>query len=137
MLDKEYIQSRGFHNVTKNGEVIGFQFAFRTNYYRGVWLSQLRPATVIVDGETFSGEQITWTIGGKTYKQAELAEYGDTHWPYLEPAILTVRKPGGLSQGFHDLEVKYTYSCSYMPPSIDEFMVNIMSGPLTRRLLMV
>jgi hypothetical protein len=137
MLDREFIQSRGFRNVTEDGKVNGFQFAFRTNYYRGVWLSQLRPATVIVDGETFSGEQVAWTIGGKTYEQAELANYGDVHWALLEPAILTVRKPGGLAQGFHDLEVKYSYSCSYFPPGMDELMVAISSGPLARRLLLV
>jgi hypothetical protein len=137
MLDREHIQARGFQNVSDNGKLVGFQFAFRSNYYRGVWLSQLRPATVIVDGETFSGEQITWTIGGKIYEQAELANYGDVHWALLEPAILTVRKPGGLTQGFHDIEVKYSYSCSYFPPHMDELMVAISSGPLARRLLMV
>ncbi|MBK7455758.1 MAG: hypothetical protein IPJ46_19135 [Anaerolineales bacterium] len=137
MLDKEHIQSRGFRNVIHDGQIIGFQFAFRSNYYRGVWLSQLRPSTVIVDGETFSGEQIAWTICGKFYEQAELAQYGDVHWALLEPAILTVRKPGGLTQGFHDLEVKYAYSCSYFPPAMDELMVSISSGPLIRRLLLV
>ncbi len=137
MLEKEHIQSRGFRNVTENGNVTGFQVAFRSNYYRGVWLSQLRPATVIVDGETFSADQITWTICGKTYEQTELANFGDTHWPILEPAILTVRKPGGLIQGFHDLEVKYAYSCSYMPPAMDELMVMFSSGPLVRRLMIV
>lgn len=137
MLDKEYIQSRGFRNVTENGKITGFQFAFRTNYYRGVWLSQLRPATVIIDGEIFAGKQVAWTIGGKSYEQTDLANYGDVHWALLEPAILTVRKPGGLAQGFHNLEVKFAYSCSYFPPTMDEFMVSIMSGPLTRRLLLV
>ncbi len=137
MLEKDYIQSRGFRNVVENGEVTGFQVAFRSNYYRGVWLSQLRPATVIVDGESFSGTQVNWTIAGRTYEQAELASYGDVHWALLEPAILTVRKPGGLGQGFHDVEVKYSYSCSYMPPAMDELMVAISSGPLARRLLLV
>ena len=128
MLEREHIQSRGFRNMTENGTVTGFQFAFRTNYYRGVWLSQLRPATVIADKEIFGGDQVAWTIGGKNYEQAELANYGDVHWALLEPAILTVRKPGGLTQGFHDLEVKYSYSCSYFPPTMDELMVAISSG---------
>jgi len=58
MLEKECIQARGFRNVTEQGSTIGFQVAFRSLYYRGVWLSQLRPATVIVDGEKFSGDQV-------------------------------------------------------------------------------
>jgi hypothetical protein len=136
MLEKEFIQSRGFRNVVENGKVTGFQVAYRANYYRGVWLSQLRPATVIVDGETFSGEQVTWTIAGKTYEQADLAKNGDVHWALLEPAILTVRKPGGLVQGFHDIEVQYAYSCSYFPPTMDELMVTF-NGPSRRRLILV
>ena len=120
MLEKECIQSRGFRNVSKDGEAVGFQIAIRSLYYRGVWLSQLRPATVLVNGETFEGDQITWTIGGKTYAQTELAQHGDVNWALLDPAILTVTKPGGLAQGMHDVEVKYTYSASYMPPAMDD-----------------
>lgn len=137
MLEKECIQARGFRNVGEGGQVVGFQVAFRSLYYRGVWLSQLRPATVIVDGEVFSGDQVTWTIGGRTYAQAELAKHGDIHWPLLEPAVLTVRKPGGLAQGFHDVEVQYHYSSSYMPPTMDELMVTFMGGPAKRRLTLV
>jgi hypothetical protein len=136
MLEREQIQSRGFRNVTENGTVTGFQVAFRSLYYRGVWLSQLRPATVIVDGETFSGNQLTWTISGKTYEQAEMAALGNVNWPLLEPALLTVRKPGGLAQGFHDIEIKYSFSASYMPPVMDELMTQI-HGPAKRRLLLV
>lgn len=136
MLEKECIQSRGFRNVGGGDRVTGFQVPIRSLYYRGVWLSQLRPATVTVDGETFSGDQITWTIGGKTYEQAELANYGNVNWPLLEPAILTVRKPGGLGQGTHEVEVAYTYSASYMPPAMDD-LFGKMQGPFKRRLTIV
>lgn len=136
MLEKECIQSRGFRNVTEDGAVVGFQVAFRSLYYRGVWLSQLRPATLTVDGETFSGDQISWTISGKEYEQDELAEYGDVNWPLLEPALLTVHKPGGLAQGFHDVVLEYTYSASYLPPALDDIFGK-MQGPFKRRLIMV
>ena len=136
MLEKECIQLRGFQNVAEKEKIVGFQVAFRTLYYRGVWLSQLRPATVIVDGESFSEDLITWTIGGKTYKQTELATHGDIHWSMMEPAVLTVCKPGGLAQGFHDVEIKYAYSSSYLPPVLDEAMVQ-WSGPMKRRLILV
>lgn len=135
MLEKECIQSRGFRNVLMDGEIAGFQVAIRLLYYRGVWLSQLRPATVIVDGETFSGDHVTWTIGGRTYSQAELAQHGDIHWALLEPAILTVAKPGGLAQGMHDVEVKFTYSASYMPPAMDDLFGRMAVHK--RRLVMV
>jgi len=134
MLEKESIQSRGFRNVESDGKVIGFQVNIRSLYYRGLWLSQLRPATVKVDGETFSGEQIKWTISGITYTQSEMATLGDVHWGVLEPATLTVSKEGGLEPGYHDIEVSYLYSASYLPPSIDTVFG---TKPHKRRLLLV
>ena len=69
--------------------------------------------------------------------------YTHTHYVYVvrpdgtyEPALLTIRKPGGLAQGFHDIEIKYSFSASYMPPVMDELMTQI-HGPAKRRLLMV
>lgn len=135
MLEQEAIQSRGFRNIIENGQVVGFQVAVRSLYYRDLWLSQIRPATLIVDGETFTGEQVTWTINGKTYEQNELAQHGNTNWELLKPAILTVRKPGGLSQGYHDIEVKYGFSSSYMPPIMDELLS--MHRPARRRLMII
>lgn len=120
LLDKGMIQLRGFRNVAKDGKVVGFQVPIRSLYYRSVWLSLLRPATVTVNGEKFEGAQITWTISGKTYAQADLENISDVIWPLWEPAILTVSKPGGLKMGSHEVEVSYTYSRSYFPPSADE-----------------
>lgn len=114
MLEIENIQSRGFNNVSEKGKVTGFQVPFRSSYYRGVWLSQLLEATVTIDGEKFSGDQITWTIGGKTYAQSELANNSEVHWALYEPAVLTVKKPGGLSLDVHEVEVTYGYTTSYM-----------------------
>jgi hypothetical protein len=115
MLEKDNIQSRGFRNVTEGGKVVGFQIPFRSTYYRGVWIPQLTEATITVDGEKFEGTQITWTIGGKTYAQAEMDKYPDVHWPNYEAAILTVKKSGGLPLGLHDVEVAYGYSVAYTP----------------------
>ena len=53
MLEKQIIQYIGFRNTyDENGEATGFEFRMRLNYYRGVWLSQLRLGSIIVDGET-------------------------------------------------------------------------------------
>jgi len=120
LLESGTIQLRGFRNVSKDGKIIGFQVPIRSQYYRAVWLPQLRPATVTVDGEKFEGDKITWTISGKTYAQVDLAQHGDAIWPLWEPAVLTVSKPGGLKIGSHEVEVSYTYSTSYIPPRVDE-----------------
>lgn len=114
MLERENIQSRGFRNMSVNGKVTGFQVPIRAQYYRGVWLSMLRPATVTVDGEKFEGDLITWTISGKTYAQTELQNYPEINWQKYEPAILNVSRPGGLELGIHEVEVTYGYITSYM-----------------------
>ena len=134
MLERECIQSRGFRNVENQGRIIGFQFNIRSLYYRGLWLSQLRPATITVDGETFSGNQITWTINGITYEQEEMLKLGDVHWGLLELATLTVKKEGGLNPGTHDIELTYQYSSSYFPPAMDTLL---SSAPHNRTLILV
>ena len=119
MLEFPNIQSRGFRNIKEGNDITGFQVPVRLTYYRGVWLPQLRPATVTVDGETFEGDQITWVIDGTSYAQDDLPNYPDVQWSSLTPAILQVSKPGGLALGVHDVEVQILYSTSYLPPRMD------------------
>ena len=64
MLEKDIIQELGFRNVRKNGQVVGFQVRYRSCYYRSVWLSMSLGFDVSVDGEKFSRDQVTVTIGG-------------------------------------------------------------------------
>lgn len=124
MLEENVIQYRGFHNIVKENRVIGFQICVRSDYYRGVWLSQLRPGRVIVDGEVYPKEEVIWEINGKEYNAAELAEAGDVFWRITDPAALRIYKEGGLAQGFHDVSVRFAASCSYMPPEFDRFDEN-------------
>jgi Domain of unknown function (DUF6379) len=119
MLEFPTIQQRGFRNVVEDGAIAGFQVPIRLKYYRGVWLSQIRPATVDVDGVKYSGTQIAWTIGGRTFEQDELADHGDVHWSNQDPALLVVRRAGGLEPGIHEVDVEFQTSTSYLPPRID------------------
>jgi len=114
MLDKDVIQLKGFKNVG-DGEPTGFQVAVRCPYYRGIWASLLEGAELTVDGETFGSDVVSWTLGGKEFTSAELAEATDARWPFEEPAILTVDKPGGLEPGLHDVQVAVTWRWSYIP----------------------
>lgn len=41
------------------------------------------------------------------------------HWHPMEPATLIVKKPGGLSQGFHDITYGFCCTHSYMPPFME------------------
>lgn len=121
MLESNVIQYRGFHNIEKDGEVTGFQVCVRSDYYRGVWLSQLRPGKVVVDGVVYPKESVIWEINGRDYTVEELAEASNDFWRITDVATLKVMKKGGLTQGFHDVSVRFAASCSYMPPFLDLF----------------
>jgi uncharacterized protein DUF6379 len=110
MLEKHVIQTKGFKDV---GD--GFQVAVRCPYYRGMWASLIEGAEVTVDGETFASDSVRWTLGGETYTAAELGEAVEARWPFEEPAILTVVRPGGLEPGLHDVQVAVTWRWSYIP----------------------
>ena len=149
MLEKQIIQECGFRNVRKNGQIVGFQVGYRSCYYRGVWLSMSLGFDVTVDGEKFTGDQITVTVGGKTYTQEEMKKIGDVQWPVWEAAILTVAKPGGLKPGLHEVEVGWGHASSYMPmemsfmprrpqpPNVDAAMRGMMPFTEKRTIVLV
>lgn len=147
MLEPDLIQTRGFHNTYENGKITGFQFRVRLTYYRGIFLSQLRPQKVVVDGEVFEKEQVIWCVNGIDYTTEEMKEIGDIHWNPLYPAVLKLKKEGGLPEGYHEISTGYKYSSSYMPPKLQEAIedeevspfLEMMFGQLhsTRKLLLV
>lgn len=120
MLEKDLLQTRGFHNIIQNNEAAGFQFCVRLTYYRGIFLSQLRPQKIIVDGEVFPKEEVIWSIKNQDYTYEEMKLAGDVHWCPAEPAVLKVFKKGGLRPGYHEICTGYKYSSSYMPPILQE-----------------
>ncbi len=117
MAADPHILDRGFKNVTENGNVTGFQVLVKSGYYRGLWLALIDDFIVTVDGETFRREQIKFTTpdGAHTYALDELVKVTDIRWQWLEPAKLTVSKPGGLKPGVHDVQVVQKDIISYMP----------------------
>lgn len=119
-MERQVIQSVGFRNTVENGEVTGFQLKIRLPYYRGVFLSQVMPGTLIVDGERFEKEDIIWNIKGEDYTIDQMKEDWHTFWEITKPAVLKVKKPGGLAQGFHDITCGFCYTSSYMPPIMNE-----------------
>lgn len=119
-MEKQVIQSVGFRNIKENGKVVGFQLKIRLPYYRGVFLSQIKPGNLTVDGEVFTPDQITWRINGEDYTPQEMRADWKNHWHPMEPAVLLVRKEGGLAQGYHDLEYGFCCTHSYMPPFLEQ-----------------
>ena len=121
-MEKQVIQSVGFRNIRENGEITGFQFKIRLPYYRGVFLSQLRPGTLFVDGERIEKEEIVWCLRYEVYTLEEMAEDFHTHWNPTETMVLKVKKPGGLAQGYHDLKYGFCFTSSYMPPIMQSML---------------
>lgn len=122
-MEKQVIQSVGFRNIIdKNGNITGFQFKVKLPYYRGIFLSQIRPGTLYIDGEKIDKENIVWNIKGEDFTNEEMAQDFQTHWSTTVPAVLKVKKEGGLAQGYHDLKYGFCYTSSYMPPIIQEHL---------------
>ena len=85
-MEKQVIQSVGFRNIYDNGKAVGFQLKLRLPYYRGVFLSQIKPGSLTVDGETFAKEQVIWRINGEDYTAEGMRQNWHTHWHPLEPS---------------------------------------------------
>lgn len=117
MFEKYMICTRGFKNVYEGERPTGFQLKVRITYYRGIPVSCVEGFEVSVDGESFPAEQVSFSIGNHTYPLPEVGKAVDVRWPFGEPATLTIRKPGGLKPGIHDVRVVETLRISYMPNS--------------------
>lgn len=122
MLEMPMIQTRGFHNTVEPGRVSGFEFRVRLTYYRGIYLSQLRPGNVIVDGIVYDKKDVLWTVGGRQYTMEAMKTLGDVHWNPLDTAVISVKKPGGLSGGYHEVDMGYAYTSSYLPPRLQQYL---------------
>ncbi len=105
----------GFKNVEENGKVIGFQFDFKMQYYRGVTLSIIRNIEVNVDGEEFNREDIRFTLEGDTFTLDEMETVITYRWKYGQYATVTVLKDDGLAKGKHHIKAVQTIAPSYMP----------------------
>lgn len=105
MVFRKYLLSDApIENVTENGEIIGFKLKMQEPDYRGLYLSCLIDIKVIVDGEEFSGDDITLTIASGTYSLSGLETQVFHRWNYIEEGTVFVRKPGGLAPGKHYIE---------------------------------
>ena len=110
------ICEQGFKNIYENGEITGFQVRVRISYYRGIWLSLLDGYDIIVDGESFTSDDVSFSLDGESfYEIKNLGKYTDIRWEFGEKAYLHIRKPGGLSRGLHKIKVTQHINVPYLP----------------------
>ena len=115
MYDQFMIVGEAFKNVIEDGKVVGFQLGVRLPYYRGIVLSLIGDTDLVVDGERMPREDMTVTVGDKTYPLAQLENEPEAKWEFGDVGILTIRKPGGLSAGSHTLQLHQHLKISYVP----------------------
>jgi hypothetical protein len=118
MYENQMILTRGFQNVYKNDQPVGFQLQIKTAYYRGIFLDIIGAIDITVDGTKFSRDQLRLTVGGRTFTMDEAAKAEDVHWDFGTPLLVTVLTPGGLKPGIHEVELSQMVNPSYVPPNV-------------------
>ena len=95
MLEKPIVQQRGFRNIVKDGEIIGFQVKVRSTYYRGIYLSEIFPGAMVVDGKVYPKKDVIWDVNGKEYTTDQMETETNVHWCCTnDTATLKVYVPG-------------------------------------------
>ena len=121
MVEFQSIQQRGFHNTyDADGNINGFEFRFVPVYYKGYWFTQCRFGNVVVDGEEFDRDTLIFEYDGLEYSREELFDL-KKYWQFRDPLIIKIRKPGGLSIGYHDVSLQYGWVMNYNSAPEKEF----------------
>lgn len=117
MAGRQIYNPEGFKNIEKDGSIIGYQFEFKAQYYRGFTLSIIRDIKVNVDGVDEPRENIRLTVNGETFTLDETRTMidPDYRWEFGDYATVTVLKDGGLPQGKHHIKAVQIIAPSYMP----------------------
>lgn len=114
MFDKYLICTDGLRNViTETGNIEGFEMKIRIPYYRGVPLSVVEEIKILVAGETFTNEDIRFTVPSGSFMMSEMETVATKRWNLDEDATLRVRKPGGLVYFDQNIELWITIRAPY------------------------
>ena len=117
MAGRQIYNPEGFKNIEKDGSIIGYQFEFKAQYYRGFTLSIIRDIKVNVDGVDEPRENIRLTVKGETFTLDETRTMidPDYRWEFGDYATVTVLRDGGLSKGSHHIKAVQIIAPSYTP----------------------
>ncbi len=113
MFDRFIINDNGFRNLYEEGKAIGFVINARINYYRGIPLSMLEDVKVVIEGETFTTDVMTFVLYGKKYSFSEMNEISNVNWFFGDDLRIEIAKQGGLTPGKKVVEMYLTPRNSY------------------------
>lgn len=121
MAGRQIYNPNGFHNMEKDGTIVGYEFQFKAQYYRGITLSIVRDIQIEVDGEAAAREDISVTVNGEAFTLEEMRTVIDPEyrWEFGDYATVSVKKEGGLSKGSHHIKALQIIAPSYMPFQIE------------------
>lgn len=121
MPGREIYKSDSFINIIEDGRIIGYQFAFKAQYYRGFTLSILRDIQIVMDENQEKKEDIRIGINGEffTLDEARTVVDPDYRWEFGDYATIRVLRDGGLKKGRHHIRSKQVIAPSYMPFQIE------------------
>lgn len=113
MVEYHSIQQRGFHNIyDDNGKIIGFEFGFVPNYYKGLWFTQCRFGNVTVDGKVYDRDALVFEYDHMEYSREELFDL-NKYWQFRTPLKVKVPCNGGLEIGYHNVEMDFGWVLNY------------------------
>ena len=117
MAGRQIYNPEGFKNIEKDGSIIGYQFEFKAQYYRGFTLSIIRDIKVNVDGVAAPRATPRRPHNAETFTLDETRTMidPDYRWEFGDYATVTVLKDGGLPQGNHHIKAVQIIAPSYMP----------------------
>ena len=124
----EYVKRGSFRNLYINGRKNGFAFEALLGYYRGHYLSDIDSLEVYLDGERMPDEAVTFTLNGKEMPIYRLKYAVTEFWSQVVPATVRVLRPGGISSGEHELELKLMLRVPYMQIGPEHNFMPLDSG---------
>lgn len=127
-LNGEIIKKQSFEAMYINGKKQGFSFYVQLAYYRGHYLSDIDLLEVWVDGEKMPEEAVTFELNGKEMPIYKLKYAMTEFWSQVVPARIHVIKPGGLTPGGHQIELKLMLRVPYMAIGPDHMYMPLDSG---------
>ena len=117
MAGRQIYNPDGFKNITKDGEIVGFQCEMKAQYYRGITLSIVRDIKINVDGTDYNKEDVRLTVNNETFTLEEMRTVIDCdyRWELGDFAAVSVMTKGGLNAGTHHIKAVQVIDPSYMP----------------------